>query len=80
MFQDPLLKYFFDSGVFAFGQTVEFEVDTAGRRAEKASSRSGNANPKMIKTARQQTLCKLLDIPFKIAAPDKSQVKSEFSA
>lgn len=79
MLQDPLLKYYFDSGVFAFGQTVEFEVETAGRKAEN-SARGGRPNPKMVKLARQQTLAKWLGIKMKTAKPDDKKIKAEFSA
>lgn len=80
MFQDSLLKYYFDSGVFAFGQTVELEVENAGRKAEQATGRGGRPNPKMIKFARQQALAKWLGIKMKLASPDEKSVKSEFSA
>ena len=84
MFEDPLLKYYFNRGVFIFGRFVEYEVDAAGSHAEAVHKRSKSKTDGgvKVKAARQSTLARLLG-QSKVQAKYRNPTgvaKSEFSA
>lgn len=83
MLADPLLRYYFNRGVYTFGRHVEAELDAAEKRATKASGRRNKQpNERLIKQARLNALTRCLDLQEeKKRYRDPGKVdKAEFSA
>lgn len=54
--------FYFDRGIWRFGNNVEVAVDAAEQQARKTRGKKSKVNEAMVSLARQQTLDKMLKI------------------
>lgn len=79
--EDPLLRYYFNNGVRAFGIHVENEMDKAARSAASSMKGQRKPNESIINRARTNKLAYWLGIANKVKYADPAGLakKTEFS-